>query len=309
MRRENLMAVRARLAALAALCACALAAPQADAGMIKLVRGAYIDSDPSILPDPTGLITFDEIQFGPGDVASGSKGKTIPSKSLDGVFEPLNQLNPSSPSPSGVRFAERFAGQTLGTIPPVGAGMGPFDSISGLPAGPLLLQPGAPMQNLAVMGLDKQLNGVGVLGSSQFDGVGEGSIAILFANDIDYFDLSVLGSDPLGRADFSFFARSGDLLASFRFVSCSAEASPEINSCLTDTGFGFLSSTFDIAGVLIQNADVEGLGIDNIVYREQRAPAAVAAPGTLGLVLLPILLAAGMSRPSVRSAVRSRRLP
>ncbi len=72
----------------------------------------------------------------------------------------------------GMQFAERFMGQTIGYA-------GDFDVVLGFPSSPLILQVGAPGQNLDVFAyVTNVLAGLGPIGYPDLDAIGEGSIAM-----------------------------------------------------------------------------------------------------------------------------------
>lgn len=151
---------------------------------------------------------------------------------------------------SGARFGERFAGQTLSTT-------GPHDTVQGPAFGPLTLLPGAQGQNLSVvsfMGVTV-LNGYGSAGFPKRDAQGEGAIAILFDRDQSALSIDLRGGEQ-GSADVLFLARDGTLLAQVP-VSPVGEFS---------LGFIRMQSGSDIAGVVVNNTDPQGIAIDTIRF-------------------------------------------
>lgn len=154
----------------------------------------------------------------------------------------------------GILIGERFAGQTLSFI-------GNSDSLSGSPTGPLTVIAGAPNQNLAIAespidgAFTNALTGIGPLGFPDFNGIGEGSVAILFDNDQSQFGFQSVGGN-LGTANFDFFARDGSLIQTLTPTN------------LTSNSFGFEreGGLNDIAGISIWNTDFGGIGFDNIIF-------------------------------------------
>ncbi|MGI9506103.1 MAG: hypothetical protein ACR2RE_23940, partial [Geminicoccaceae bacterium] len=55
------------------------------------------------------------------------------------------------------------------------------------------------------------LAGIGPIGFPNFNGIGEGSVAILFDNDQSQFGFQSVGGN-LGTANFDFFRRDGSLI-------------------------------------------------------------------------------------------------
>ena len=194
----------------------------------------------------------------------------------------------------GILIGERFAGQTLSFI----AGS---DSLSGSPTGPLTVLAGAPNQNLAIAesplegALTNALAGIGPAGFPSFNGIGEGSVAILFDNDQSQFGFQSVGGN-LGTANFDFFRRDGSLIQTLTPTS------------LTSNSFGFEreGGLNDIAGISIWNTDFGGIGFDNIIFDipgndfpvadvppdvpdEEPVTTPVSEPTTLGLLAVGII--------------------
>jgi len=185
-----------------------------------------------------GLITFH-------DVAGGS----APGTNYDSIL-----------TSGAARFAERFVGQTLSTLSiPLS---GDFDVLSDSASNPLTLQVGAPNQNLDVFTDifgDNILAGLGPVGFPNFDGIGEGSVALLFSSDKSEVGFDVLGIYGGGSITIDFFRRDGSLI--------------DMISLPTVAGTGVVTLAFqrvptvnDIAGFSIHNTDPEGLGYDNIRF-------------------------------------------
>jgi len=193
----------------------------------------------------TQLITFDDV---PGGGAPGTN--------YDGIL-----------ASGGASFAERFVGQSN---TPVGV----FDALSGTPSGPLALAIGAAGENLNVFlnAGTNVLTGLGPLGFPDFDAVGEGSIAVLFANDQSEFGFQLVGGNQ-GTATIDFFRRDGSLID--RIVLAG----------LADSFYGFSrdGGLADIAGISIFNDDPGGIGFDNLKY--DVATTQVPEPSALVLLL------------------------
>jgi hypothetical protein len=174
------------------------------------------------------LITFDETRAGAG-----------PGYLVDDVLV----LN-------GARFGERFAGQTLFT-------QGTHDVVTGPAFGPLTLLAGDTGQNLSVvsfMGVTV-LNGYGQAGFPKREAQGEGAIAILFDQDQSAVTLDLRGGEA-GAGEVLFLRRDGSLLAR-------VPVHP-----LGEFTIGFLQAhgQSDIAGVVLNNTDPQGVAIDTIKF-------------------------------------------
>ena len=151
---------------------------------------------------------------------------------------------------AGARFGERFAGQTLTTA-------GAHDAVEGPAYGPLTLLAGAQGQNLSVvsfMGVSV-LNGYGRAGFPHRDGQGEGAIAVLFDEDQSGLSIDLRGGEQ-GSAEVMFLHRDGTLLAQVP-VSPVGEFS---------IGFIRMEGAADIAGVVVNNTDPQGIAIDTIRF-------------------------------------------
>ena len=175
----------------------------------------------------TQTTTFDDVPGGPA-----------PGFSYDGIFASV-----------GVFFAERFVGQTLSYA-------GNFDVISGSPSNPLALQPGASGQNLNVFNFSTNvLDGLGPLGFPNFDSIGEGAMAMYFSAGQSQFSFQLVGGDA-GSATLDFYRADGSLIDTI------------VLSGLANSTYGFqrLGGVPDIAGVLIQNTDPAGIGLDNVCH-------------------------------------------
>lgn len=183
--------------------------------------------DPDSLALPD-LITFDNARAGAG-----------PGYQIDDVL-----------ILGGARFGERFAGQTLFI-------QGTHDSVTGAAFAPLTLLAGDAGQNLSVvsfMGVSV-LNGYGHAGFPKRDAQGEGAIAILFDQDQPAIILELRGGEA-GSAQVLFLRRDGTLLARVPI------------SPLGEFALGFESAQgdADIAGVVLNNTDPQGIAIDTIRF-------------------------------------------
>lgn len=181
-------------------------------------------------------------------------------------------------------FAERFTGQPLtlsgGTFDILGAtATNPltlqvaFPDAAGFPHNVLVVEYPAFEGSNSIVGIGPM--GVGGVTSSSF---GEGSVAILFAENRSQLRLDVFGNNN-GSATARFFRRDGSLIASLEFAT------------LTNTTYAFrrLGNVSDIAGVSIHTTDDDGLAYDNICASSDIAPsvAVTDASGSEG-VAVPI---------------------
>lgn len=154
---------------------------------------------------------------------------------------------------TGISYGERFAGQSL-------AADDPFDVVTGSPVGTLSLLSGAASQNLATL---PQSTTTFLLGLSATDGgyqstraLGEGAIAVLFDHDHSEFGFEFLGASNGGDAFISFFRRDGSLIDSITIVN------------VANGGIGFrrTGGIADIAGAVMTNNEVNGFGINTVLY-------------------------------------------
>jgi hypothetical protein len=149
----------------------------------------------------------------------------------------------------GLQFAERFMGQTVSYS-------GDFDVVSGTPISPLILQVGAPGQNLDVFAYTTNvLSGLGHIGYPDLDAIGEGSIAMYFPLAQSHVSFQLVGGNG-GSATLSFYRADGSLIDNV------------VVSGLADLAYGFATSdgTTSISGILIQNTDPSGIGVVNICH-------------------------------------------
>ncbi|SHI78539.1 hypothetical protein SAMN05444000_10356 [Shimia gijangensis] len=151
---------------------------------------------------------------------------------------------------NGVRFGERFSGQSL-TV------QGDFDGVEGTASAPLTLLPGAPGETLGILRLMRTsvLQGHGPRGFPRAEAVGEGAIAAIFDYDQSAISLDIRGGE-LGEATVTFLSRDGQKIDTHTLGP------------LSETSHGFLRQhrKSDIAGILITNTDPEGIALDNLRF-------------------------------------------
>lgn len=184
----------------------------------------------------------------------------------------------------GVRFGERFAGQSN---TPVNG----FDVLTGTPGGPLTVVAGAPNANLNIFlfGQSNVLTGLGPVGFPDADAIGEGSVAALFSSEQSEFGFDIVGGDG-GSATLSFFRRNGSLIDTL------------VLSGLSNTSYAFRreGNLLDIAGVSIFNSDPGGIGFDNVRFNVPSGGGGgggtTPEPGTFALVALALLSAYAVRR-------------
>lgn len=150
----------------------------------------------------------------------------------------------------GARFGERFAGQIVESE-------GDFDRVSGTPLAPLTVVPGAPGATLGAMrlGATTVLQGHGPRAFPRTEAVGEGAIAVAFDHDQAALAFDLRGGES-GALIVTFLRRDGSQIARLRI------------SPLREESLGFLrrGSIPDIAGILIENSDPQGVAIDNLAF-------------------------------------------
>lgn len=189
--------------------------------------GAVCLVDPDSLALPE-IITFDDAHAGYG-----------PGHPVDDVLVQ-----------NGARFGERFAGQSLHI-------KGTYDAVGGPAFGPLTLLAGAQGENLSVvsfMGI-VVLNGYGSAGFPKREAQGEGAIAMLFDQDQSALSIDLRGGEE-GTAEILFLRRDGTLLEQI-------PVSPVGEFAL---GFMRPDGHADIAGVVVNNTDPQGIAIDTIRF-------------------------------------------
>lgn len=165
-------------------------------------------------------------------------------------------------------FASRFSGQSLADRR---VGTTQFDLIVGLPQSPLALQMDAAGQSL-FWGYEDDaasltLQGIGPAGAGRKDGIGEGSIAVMFDRPVCSvgFQTVLEGMVPLGATGFaedgsvqiSFYSGDGQLLGKRGTGGTGAQSM----AFGTEPGLPPL-----IGGILIESVDDGGIYIDNMRY-------------------------------------------
>lgn len=237
---QTVFRVLTSLTAVSAL-TCALSAT-ADANRLPLVGpGLTAPSATSTITPGNGLIVpvnQDSVPCIQSATFTYLKGGENPGTRYDGIVR------------SGdLSFAERFMGQTVGSS-------GDFDVVSGVPVDPLVLQVGAPGQNLDVFAYTTNvLAGLGHLGFPDLDAIGEGAISMYFAFPQSRVSFQIVGGNG-GSATLGFYRTDGSLIDNV------------VVSGLGDLGYGFATAdgTPSIVGILIQNTDPSGIGVVNICY-------------------------------------------
>lgn len=162
----------------------------------------------------------------------------------------------------GVSFGEHFVGQLR-------QAEATFDRIAGLAANPLQLIDGGPGQSLGIMRLygTSVLHGHGPEGFPRPQAVGEGAIALLFDRDQAALAFDIRGGEA-GWASVSFLRRDGTEIVRLRVTE------------LGEQTYTFLrrGEVPDIAGVVLENADPEGVGIDNLRFEFDELIGALPQP-------------------------------
>ncbi len=239
------------LAACAIVCSFAspaAATPATALGSSSQQTGRHFTSSTGLVTvvDPATLgctqtTTFDDVAGGPA-----------PGTNYDNVF-----------TSTGVAFGERFLGQTLSYN-------GDFDVITGNPSNPLLLGLGAPGQNLNIFAYNPSnvLTGLGNAGFPNFNAIGEGSFAMYFSAGQSQLGFSLVGGDG-GTATLDFYRADGSFIDEIVLTG------------LSNTAYGFAraGSIPDIAGVLVQNDDPAGIGLDDVCHDVGVVPAHPASWG------------------------------
>jgi hypothetical protein len=238
-----------------AVLACTVAAPASAARNPLNVAAA------AAALQPQGAATVGEIQL--VDPATLNCVQTTTFDDIAGGLAPGTNYDVLLPS-VGVIFGERFQGQTLGFA-------GDFDVISGSPSNPLTPQAGSPGQNLNVFDYSTNvLTGLGPLGFPDFNAIGEGSISMYFTTPQSQFGFSLVGGDG-GSATLDFYRADGSLIDTITL------------SGLANLSYGFARTggIQDISGVLIQNNDGAGIGLDNVCHDVPVVPTKAASWGQL----------------------------
>jgi hypothetical protein len=203
-----------------------IAAPNPTTRSATPLNGLILVVDPSSVPCEH-IVTFSDVL-----------GGETPGTNYDGLL-----------LSGGMQFAERFVGQGVSYG-------GDFDVISGIPVDPLILQVGAPGQNLDVFAYTTNvLTGLGHLGYPDLDAIGEGSIAMSFPTPQSSVSFEIVGGNG-GSATLSFYRADGALIDNV------------VVSGLADLGYGFATAddSQSISGILIQSSDPSGIGVVNICH-------------------------------------------
>ena len=150
----------------------------------------------------------------------------------------------------GARFGEHFHGQTRGA-------RGDHDLISGAALPPLTVRDGGEGETLGVMRLlgSNILLGHGPRKFPASEAVGEGAIAVLFTRDQAALGFDLRGGEA-GLAEVSFLARDGRIIHRLTLGPVGED----------QFTFARQAMQADIAGILIQNTDAQGVAIDNLVF-------------------------------------------
>jgi len=159
------------------------------------------------------------------------------------------------------QIGESFSGQAV-------AEAGGYETVTGVPSGPLQLQ--APVNGGVIAWLD-ELQGLSG-GSVDPDDIGEGAISILFMADTPEMGLTIALMDS-GTTGLAFYGRDGTLIDS---VGVSHSGSQDYTFSADDALSKF-------AGVVITNVDTNGISIDNLHVPEP-STLALAALGLLGML-------------------------
>ena len=250
----------------AVLAVCAMAATQVSAAVVVSIGPASGNQ----------VVTFDEVGVAPGT-------------SRDGIF---------TPPLAGVSFAERFVNQAKSTD-----STGAFDvlaaSIEPLSTLTLLPPQSDIQQNLTVLTplvttTAQALAGLGTAGLF-FDGIGEGSIAMLFGQDQFEFGFDIRGvaepigqtggNDAVGTATLDFFSADGMSIGRF-ILGGGGQGDPG----LSNSSYKFSFNGASVRGVSIFNADPGGIAFDNVRYTVQsNGNGHIPEPGSLALSGLALL--------------------
>lgn len=163
----------------------------------------------------------------------------------------------------GGRIGSSFSGQRI-------AAEDGFDRLISSPSAPLALLTGEPGQGLSVAthrGFGSMaLYPLGPAGFPAIEARGEGSLAILFDEDVCQVGLLVhsdypdpLGADPMprGAVMLSAYARSGELMGSL---------SNRLQPGVTAHALRSTDSRAAIAGLTVENSDPGGIAVDDITF-------------------------------------------
>ena len=191
---------------------------------VTVLNHLIVPVDPDSVPC-TQFASFDDLSGGDN-----------PGTNYDGIVQN-----------GGLRFAERFVGQSLSYN-------GDFDVVTGNPTSPLTLQVGAPGQNLDVFAyITNVLSGLGNLGFPDLDAIGEGAIAMYFSTPQSRVSFQIVGGNG-GVATLGFYRPDGSLMDDV------------VVAGLADLRYGFATpdGQRSIAGILIQSTDPSGIGVDSV---------------------------------------------
>jgi hypothetical protein len=174
-----------------------------------------------------------------------------------------------------VGFAERFVGQTLSYN-------GVFDVLSGAGSKPLMLEVGAPGQNLDLLTdifANNILAGLGPLGYPNLDAIGEGAVAMLFPVGVSEVGLDVFGIDGGGSLTITFFRHDGTLIDN---ITVPTVMGPDI----VRLAFQQVNGVNEISGLTIENDDPAGLGYGTIQFGVSPVhPVPALSTGAVALLL------------------------
>ncbi|MEM9838853.1 MAG: hypothetical protein AAF830_06810 [Pseudomonadota bacterium] len=202
----------------------------ASVAAFGVAKADVIEIDPGALTN-NAIVDFEDLGLGDNE-----------SVNSDGIFE------------SGtVAFSARFAGQTQGVD-------GDFDTLTSTANNPLSLENDVANQNVGIFdGADANAGntsilGLGPAGFGTNEGIGEGSIAMLFDFDQSEFGIDIIGGNG-GAVSIQFFQRDGSLLDELTVTDLVGA---------TALAFRTLSGMNLIAGIAITNNDIGGVAFDNI---------------------------------------------
>jgi hypothetical protein len=195
--------------------------------------------------DCTHMATFDDVTGGPA-----------PGTNYDGLVYS-----------GGMWFGERFMGQTVSSN-------GNFDVVSGIPFDPLLPVQGSPGENLDVFDYSTNvLTGLGSLGYPDIDAIGEGAMAVALDSPQSRVKFQLVGGND-GSATLTFYRANGTLIDTITL------------SGLGEFTYGFATADGSsiIAGILIQNTDASGIGLDNVCHDGGFTPTRTVSWGGLKML-------------------------
>ncbi|MGI3184380.1 hypothetical protein [Nioella aestuarii] len=164
---------------------------------------------------------------------------------------------------AGGRIGSAFAGQSLSDVDG-------FDRLGGPPSVPLSLITGPSGQGLS-LATHRGFGSLAIypLGSAGFPALnarGEGSVAILFDEDVcqvglrvhsDYPDTLGANAAPRGAVTLAAFGRAGETLG---------QISLGLASGITSHGLRSVDSLSAIAGLTVENSDPGGIALDDLAF-------------------------------------------